>query len=320
MKLNRLLRPLLCLLLAVLLTVSASAAGRIGTDREIALTISYMDGTLPLTGARFDLYRVAEADAFGRLTPAKAFAGYSIPLDGQEGEWKELALTLKGCVLADGVDPDFTGSIDEAGSLTVGLKPGLWLAVGCRITLPDNFTYSAAPFLILLPEADAESNEWRYTASVSPKFTKAPNDPDGLGDRELTRKVLKIWDDKGAEASRPESVTVHLLRNGEIFDTQVLTAANNWRFAWDHLDPRSEWLVAEKMPENYTASVKLEGITFTVTNRYLPPKDPPKDPPKEPLPQTGQLWWPVILLPAAGLFCCAVGFSRRRVKHECDGE
>jgi len=30
------------------------------------------------------------------------------------------------------------------------------------------------------------------------------------------------------------------------------------------------------------------------------------------LPQTGQLWWPVPVLAAAGLFCLVLGLLRRR--------
>ena len=51
-----------------------------------------------------------------------------------------------------------------------------------------------------------------------------------------------------------------------------------------------------------------QGDTFLITNhRETTPG----------LPQTGQLWWPVPLLAAAGLVCLILGvLSRKRSRHE----
>ena len=64
----------------------------------------------------------------------------------------------------------------------------------------------------------------------------------------------------------------------------------------------------------YTVSITQESGTFVVTNTPKQPSVmPPTDQPKEPtLPQTGELWWPVPVLAAAGLLLIAAGAGKKR--------
>ena len=70
--------------------------------------------------------------------------------------------------------------------------------------------------------------------------------------------------------------------------------------------------------DGYTVSITREGVTFVVTNTYVPetPNTPPPTEPGKPdqpsLPQTGQLWWPVPLLLVGGLLLVVIGLIRRR--------
>ena len=133
------------------------------------------------------------------------------------------------------------------------------------------------------------------------------------GGNTIARKVLKIWDDDGNTQNRPEEITVQLLRDGQIYDTVVLSDGNNWRYTWENLDADSKWTVVEKdVDDRYSVKVTLEGITFVVTNTLpdVPPPPPPENPPH--LPQTGQLWWPVPVLMAAGLALVLFGVLRRK--------
>ena len=77
---------------------------------------------------------------------------------------------------------------------------------------------------------------------------------------------MKVWEDDGTEA-RPESVTVQLLRNGEVYDTVTLSDENGWSHTWTGLDKDDTWQVVEAdVPDDYTVTVTREGITFVVTN------------------------------------------------------
>lgn len=81
--------------------------------------------------------------------------------------------------------------------------------------------------------------------------------------------VNKVWKDDGI--GRPASITVYLLRNGEIYDTVVLSAKNNWSYAWDNVDKRYEWSVKEEVPEGYVATYKTNGSGWvtTITNTKI---------------------------------------------------
>ena len=124
----------------------------------------------------------------------------------------------------------------------------------------------------------------------------------------LTRRVQKRWDDAGYSSKRPGSVTVELLRNGQVYDTVTLTAAGNWQYTWENLPSKdSLWTVREVVPQGYKATVWQEGDTFVLQNSFLSAK----------LPQTGQLWWPVPILALGGLTLVAIGLGlKKRQRHE----
>lgn len=87
--------------------------------------------------------------------------------------------------------------------------------------------------------------------------------------------VHKVWDDNG-DPERPESITVHLLRDGESAEEIELNEANQWTYTWDQLDDRYQWSVQEDVPAGYEASSKTEDNTVFITNHndYEPVPDP----------------------------------------------
>ena len=319
MKMNkRLISICLSLLLVfMLLPVSALAAGRIDLDQDVSLTITYQDHGTPLSGAVFNIYLVATVNAYGELETTEQFKIFNVDIPGKADDtWRALASTLEGYVLRDNIAATDSGKTDRNGQIafpTGGkrLTAGLYLVLGERHT-QDGYRYDATPFMVMLPSLDKENNVWSYDVAVSPKFDRSKI-PGSSGDDTITRKVLKVWEDKGQEKDRPEEVIVQLLRDGKVFDTVTLNAANNWRYTWTALDNGYSWTVVEKETDNYTVEVTQEGITFVVKNTHnedIP--DEPTTPTKPTLPQTGQLWWPVPVLIAAGLLFVVIGLLRRR--------
>ena len=305
---------ILCVLITAI-TIPAYAAGVIDPSQDVEFTISYQtqnDG-VPIQGAKFELYRVADVDAYARMTLTDDFSGYPIRLDDlDQAGWDVLATTLKGHVWADSLTPEVSGETGADGCMTCTLKPGLYLVIGYRRTIGE-YTYSATPFLVFMPEENLEKNTWDYTITAYPKAAGENNPSDDPDDRLITRKVLKIWDDAGKESGRPKEITVQLMCDGKVYDTVVLNADNNWRYAWDNLEQDHDWLVTEKAVNGYTQAITQEGITFTVKNTVTPetPADPvrPSDPT---LPQTGLLWWPVLPLVVVGLLLIVIGLFRRK--------
>lgn len=319
MKMNkRLISICLSLLLVfMLLPVSALAAGRIDLDQDVGLTITYQNHGTPLSGAVFNIYLVATVNAYGELETTEQFKIFNVDIPGKADDtWRALASTLEGYVLRDNIAATDSGKTDRNGQIafpTGGkrLTAGLYLVLGERHT-QDGYRYDATPFMVMLPSLDKENNVWSYDVAVSPKFDRSKI-PGSSGDDTITRKVLKVWEDKGQEKDRPEEVIVQLLRDGKVFDTVTLNAANNWRYTWTALDNGYSWTVVEKETDNYTVEVTQEGITFVVKNTHnedIP--DEPTTPTKPTLPQTGQLWWPVPVLIAAGLLFVVIGLLRCR--------
>lgn len=307
-----------------LLSVFAQAAGSIDLKKAPTLTLSYRSGRTPLSGAKFSLYRIADADETGELTVRSIFDAFDLDIRGRNDEkWRAMAVTLESYVLRKDLTPTDAGRTDKNGKLTFPSKgktltAGLYLVIGERHE-QDGYYYDAEPFLVMLPTQDLDKNEWVYDVTASVKYDKTPvpEEPDTV-----TRKVLKVWDDDGYEADRPKEITVYFLKNGKVWDTVKLSAKNNWRYTWKDLDADARWTVSEDDVDGYTTSLSREGITFVLTNTIRPdtpgkpsnPSNPgkPSQPGRPTLPQTGALWWPVGMLTAAGLVFLILGTLDRK--------
>lgn len=175
---------------------------------------------------------------------------------------QELTMTVKNgeTVIFQG-KPDVAGSLTNnvlLGQLNKGQSLKLTVELEVPITLGNEFAHRVG-------EVD-----WVFLAEA-------------FQSRQIT--VRKVWDDNG-DPSRPQSVTVHLLRDGEKFATQVLSERNQWTYTWDLLDDLNEdyegytWTVEEEVPTGYTSKITRDGNTFTITNSndYEPEPDvPPVD-------------------------------------------
>ena len=297
---------LLCLVsLATILPMRAEATGLIDAEAPLSLTVTFRSGDTALADLPFSLYQVADMDVYGELTVTEAFSAFRIDIRGENDEaWRNLAATLEGYVAQSDIMPVDVGVTDETGCVTfpspsVVLPRGLYFVPGFRY-LQDGYLYEAESFLVLLPCVDEVSGEWIYDLDVQPKYSQPEDLP-------MVRKVIKVWDDEGSEEKRPAQVVVQLLRDGEVYDTVTLSAENDWRCTWVDLSGHYRWTVVEQVPQGYTVEITQEGIAFIVKNTYkgTTPSTPN-------LPQTGQLWWPVPVLAAAGLFCLVLGLLRRR--------
>ena len=298
-----------CLALAVLLLlslmISASAA-----DPEGKLAIHCEYEQTKIASVPFSVYYVGSITG-ASITTQGAFA--SITLDGtlDPDGWAGKALAAKGLVLTNHVSPNYSGKSDQSGELLFDhLTPGLYLVIGETATI-ESYIYTSAPFFVAIPNRNPETGEDIYEQSVHAKF----NREEVPVDKTVSRKVLKIWDDEGNEAKRPAEVTVRLFCDEKEYDKVSLSDQNNWRYTWEELPAGHEWLVSEDPVPDYSTSIQLEGITFTIKNSFVttnPPVIPPPTPPEPGLPRTGLYWWPVLVLAVAGLFFLAIGMLRRR--------
>ena len=139
------------------------------------------------------------------------------------------------------------------------------------------------PFLVTVP--NEKDGKYLYEVNASPKT-------------EVTRitsiTIKKVWNtDKSTEAA--DSVTVQLLRNGNVVKTAILNMQNNWQVTYSDMPESDAYSVKEvDVPKGFTATYKQNGYTFTVTNTST-------------LIQTGQLTWPIPVLAVSGMLLIAAG-------------
>lgn len=295
---------LVCVLLFImLLPVQVLAAGDIDSTKPASLTIVYKDNDTYINGASFDLYQVAKSTENSEYVLTGKFAELPIDVDSISAEnMQYLSLTLEAYANLYDVPPVKSDITNNFGSIEFkDLETGLYLVTGQTHT-QDGFVYTTEPFLVFLPVTDATGDSWVYDVTARPKFSSTPQG-------ETTElKVIKVWKDDGNESSRPSDITVHLLKDGEIYDTIKLNSDNNWRWSWTELDGEHTWSVAEVVPAGYTVEITRNGNTYTCVNTK--PHTPPPPPPD--LPHTGQLWWPVPMLVAVGFAMIIIGIIRRR--------
>lgn len=168
----------LVLLAALLLPVSAAyaAPGPINTAAPCALTLVCAYSGVPLSSVQVRLYRAADVDAYMRFAFTGAFAASGVSLDGltDAAAFSRTASALAEYAAENKLTPEYTGAAAADGRLTFSvLTPGLYLVVVNPCSAASG-TYSAAPFLVALPEPDPVGDAWMYSVFVSPKIEYKP--------------------------------------------------------------------------------------------------------------------------------------------------
>ncbi|MBQ9048416.1 MAG: Cna B-type domain-containing protein [Solobacterium sp.] len=174
---------------------------------------------------------------------------------------------------------------DRPESITVVLQQNGADYRTMEVTAEDNWEYTFRK----LPINDENGNAYQYAVREEPvdHYTVQYTDQRGefyasdtpkagyynianTSDRLLMHGV-KEWEDNGP-SGRPESITVNLLRNGEVYKTVETDEAHNWSyvFSGDRYDENgAEYVyeVQENVPEGYTARYSHVG---PVTVRFNP--------------------------------------------------
>lgn len=131
-----------------------------------------------------------------------------------------------------------------------GLSQGLYLVVYDGFSVKystGTVTYTFSPYLLSIP--NWVDNELIYDITSNAKGVKdtKPDTPDNPPDnpKKTNVSVLKHWVDSGNTASRPESISVTLYKDGKAAETASLDAANNWRFFFKDLEDGHKYAVLE---------------------------------------------------------------------------
>ncbi len=222
------------------LAVSALASGTV-------IRFSYIG-----EGVSFRLYKIGEFDSRNNFVVSEKFEEYSVNFrnSGSAG-------TLLKYIERDHIAPSQTAVTD--GSCTAyfeGVESGYYLIEGDSFS-DGEYVYTAQPVLLTVYE------NGDYYLDVTGKYEA--NSVSGGGEKNSV-SVLKVW----SGGTGAESVTVQLLRDGEVYEEVLLNSGNNWRYTWSGLGS-GDWQAVEKeVPEGYKVSIEKDGTVFVLTNTYEP--------------------------------------------------
>ena len=289
-------RKMILLFMTVVLLFSCAMTGfanefdpeRIGS---ISVTLVQQQEKTPIAGAELRLYHVATVgiNSVGQLNYryTKPFAETGVPIDDPD-----LARKLD-TYLSDLPAPETTLVTDQAGS-------AVWtqLPLGLYFIRQGNTVEGFAPctpFFVTLPTKGAEG--YVYDVNASPKTEVAKL-------TEIT--IKKVWN-TNASTKATDSVTVQLLRDGNVVATAILNEENGWQVRYTDMPESDAYSIQEiNVPKGFTATYQKTGYVFTVTNTST-------------LAQTGQLIWPIPVLAVSGMLLIALGVVLLQKKRKTNG-
>lgn len=248
-----------------------------------------------INGVTVNICQVAELNNMGYY-PTTAFEDSGISVSGlinspDETSSKSIVEYIKSKKI------EVLSAVSENGKASFSnLGLGIWVVFG-----EEDGKYAFNPYIVFLPYESG--GKLHYEVSSLPKIEDVtPN--------EISIYVIKKWDDKNnAAKKRPDSVRVELLNGSEIVSTAELSESNGWAHTFTGVSKDGNYSVRENEVANYKANYSGDATNgFVVTNVYSGEK----------LPQTGQYWWPIVLIAIAGVGFIALGIYEIGVKKNAE--
>ena len=219
-----------------------------------------------LSDMHWSIYLLGTLDG-ETFTWSDAFSQYEETVlleDLTASELTDFASTLKNYTQKDKILPTQTGISGTDGYVTfTGLSSGMYLLTADKLKI-DYRSWKAIPSIITV---DASLSDNVVSVAKVRDATKDEN--------ETNYAVRKIWMKNKDEAQderriKNASITVEIYKNGELFDTKELNAANKWEYSWSDATG-AEWYVIEKdIPRYYTVSYRDNITEYVVVNTVQP--------------------------------------------------
>ena len=279
---------LVFLLLAVLPLTAMAQQFEPGQLGSISVALVSQDGKSPMEGAELSIFYIAtvEADENGTLfyTYTDAFSDCGVELNDPE-----LVKTLEAFVSGKDIPAQKIITDSQGKAVCTDLPLGLYFV---QQTGEVKGFALCTPFIVTVP--GITSDGYVYEINASPKTEVA---------RLTSLTIKKVWNtDASTEAA--DRVTVQLLRNGNVVETAILNAQNNWQVTYADMPESDAYSIKEvDVPKGFTATYQQKGYVFTVTNTST-------------LIQTGQLMWPIPVLSICGMLLIAVGITLLQKKRK----
>ena len=330
---NRIYSVLLSLLCIVMLFASVMPYSR-AADTKASVTIVCEQESVKVSDMSWKIYKIGERRE-GNFVLTGEYSRYPIDMTALDTDnVRGIAQALESFIIGDSIKADAEGVTDISGTAVFsGLDRGLYLAVAKRVR-KEPLTYIATPLLFEIKEDGSAEEAFPKIYSVITLQGEA-----------ASYTVKKVWvDNDDSYMARPVNVTVDLFRDGELYDTVVLDESTDWQHRWNTLDLDAEWRVVERnIPVKYAVLVDYNSKQFLIKNSYAPDliidggryttattavttssvststvTASATTASNTGIPQTGQLWWPVIPLVLGGmaLICIGLLLGRKNKDYE----
>lgn len=270
---------LIAWIFAVLPLTAAAQEFDAAKKGSISVTLVSPTTDQPVAGTELSVYYVASVniDTEGNLryVTNDAFDDSGISLEDPELISQLDVFVTEHKVTSEKIVTDARGT-----AVCRNLPLGLYFVKQNGMAVGESF---CAPFVVTLPFQTEQG--LMYDVDASPKTDVV---------HLVSVTVKKIWNTDKSTATA-NSVTVQLLRHGELVKTATLNEQNNWQVTYDNLTESDGYSIKEvNVPKGFTATYTQKGYVFTVTNTST-------------LAQTGQIIWPIPVLATAGLFFLMMG-------------
>ncbi|MGN1133979.1 MAG: Cna B-type domain-containing protein [Oscillospiraceae bacterium] len=300
-----------CMMIAASLPAMAASDETESARSETTINLICKDEEQPVVGFEWSAFRVLDLIG-GQYTLVDDFADADIDLsDLSEDNMSKLAVSFDTHAASKNLSPLQSVATGDDGVASFSLKQtGLYLFTAKPLVKDienGQKLYTPSPVIVHI-----NLNNVNTTIDVNAKFTV---NTDIVTPTEY--KVTKYWKDEADSSKRPKSITAQIFSSdGSLYKEVELSADNNWTYTWS-TDTKQTWKVAEKtVPDNYKVSYYTDGnTTYTIENDYEKPPEssqpvvPQTVTPSGPIPQTGLLWWPVLVLSLIGITLVVVGLK-----------
>ena len=113
-KTKRLIACLLLMVVCISFSMQSIHANAEVDDASVNLKIIYKYDQTAISGAEFDIYRVADIDQGCNFTLVDEFKNYPVDVNLSSSDYSALAKTLYGYALLDDLDPTDSGKESES--------------------------------------------------------------------------------------------------------------------------------------------------------------------------------------------------------------
>lgn len=200
-----------------------------GMRSDIHLVVSYQTD-IPMQDVELRLYRVGDV-VDDKIVLSDEYSKYDLAVD--DSSLLTLPSTLQSYIRRDEIEAVHVALTNEYGKIEVSnLTSGLYLVDGSDV-LAEEGLYRIVPSLVYINSENCE---------IELKHEFVPKEPETL-----SKIVRKVWSQTVLSYADKyvTDVTVDLLSNGEVYDTFVLNAENNWTKVFEGLDKSVLWSFVE---------------------------------------------------------------------------